>query len=206
MFYYENEYKSLGYNLICGVDEVGRGSLFGSVLSAAVIMPLDDDSIIEGINDSKKLTSKKRENLYDLILSKCIAYSVYSVDASIIDKINIYNATKLSMINAVNALSVTPDVLLIDAMKLNTRIKECSIIKGDSKSYSIAAASIIAKVVRDKMMDEYAKEYKNYGFEKNKGYGTKEHILAIEKYGATGEHRQTFAPLKYKDVYRQELF
>lgn len=206
MFHYENEYKNLGYNLICGIDEVGRGSLFGSVLSAAVIMPLDDDSIIDGINDSKKISPKKREFLYNLILSKCIAYSVYSVDASIIDKVNIYNATKISMINAVNALSVTPDILLIDAMKLNTGIKECSIIKGDSKSYSIAAASIIAKVTRDNMMNEYAKEYKNYGLEKNKGYGTKEHILAIEKYGATKEHRLTFAPLKYKNVYRKELF
>lgn len=206
MFDYENEYKNMGYNLICGVDEVGRGSLFGPVLSAAVIMPLDDKNIIEGINDSKKITSKKREYLYNFILSKALAYSFYSVEASVIDKVNIYNATKLSMINAIKKLSLVPDLLLIDAMKLNMGIKECSIIKGDSKSYSIAAASIIAKVTRDKMMSEYAKEYENYGIEKNKGYGTKEHILAIEKYGATKEHRLTFAPLKYEDVHSKELF
>ena len=174
--HYEKYYLDLGYKYICGIDEVGRGSLFGEVTACAIIMPLDDD-IIKEANDSKKLTAKKREELYKIIIQKALSYSVYSVAANTIDKINIYNATKLAMLKAV----------------------EESIIKGDLKSYSIACASIVAKVSRDKAMDrlsEKNKEYDKYKISKNKGYGTKEHIEAIKKYGASDLHRLSFEPIK----------
>lgn len=196
--HYEKYYLDLGYKYICGIDEVGRGSLFGEVTACAVIMPLDDD-IIKEANDSKKLTAKKREELYKIIIQKALSYSVYSVAANTIDKINIYNATKLAMLKAVEGLSIKPDILLIDAMKIDTEIKQESIIKGDLKSYSIACASIVAKVSRDKAMDrlsEKNKEYDKYKISKNKGYGTKEHIEAIKKYGASDLHRLSFEPIK----------
>lgn len=206
---FEKEFLSFGHKYICGIDEVGRGALFGPVLAGAVIMPLS--YIIGGVDDSKKLSSTKRENLYNDIVSKSISYSVFAVEASIIDKINIYNATKIAMMNAVKSLKVKPDLLLIDAMKLNIGIKEYSIIKGDSKSYSIACASILAKVTRDRMMVELSKKYPYYHIDKNKGYGSKEHLLAIEEHGPSDMHRYTFAPIKDKTdeknaKYKRELF
>ena len=188
----ENEtlLQSKGYKYIAGVDEVGRGPLCGPVVCAAVIMPLDD--IIDGIDDSKKLSKKKREKLFDLIKEKAIAYSICQIESDEIDKINILNATKKCMINAIEALNVKPDVVLIDAVKLDTEYKTVSIIKGDLKSYSIGAASILAKVYRDRLMEDYSKIYPNYGFERNSGYGTKEHINAIKEYGPCQIHRKTF--------------
>ena len=203
-FAYEKEYFSLGYKYICGIDEVGRGCLFGPVTVAAVIMPLELDNdtnivkenIVEEVDDSKKISAKKREDLYDKIINKALCYCVYSVDSKTIDEINIYNATKLAMIKAVEGLSIKPDILLIDAVKLETDIKQCSITKGDFKSYSIGCASIVAKVTRDRMMDELPEEYQKYKVSKNKGYGTKEHIKAIEMYGASDMHRYSFDPIK----------
>lgn len=188
----ENEILLLkeGYKYIAGVDEVGRGPLCGPVVCVAVIMPLDD--IIEGVDDSKKLSKKKRENLYEIIKNKAIAYSICQIEHDEIDKINILNATKKCMINCIESLSVKPDVVLIDAVKLETSYKTVSIIKGDLKSYSIGAASILAKVYRDKLMEEYSKIYPYYGFERNSGYGTKEHINAIKEHGACQIHRKTF--------------
>ncbi len=190
---YEDNAISEGYKYICGVDEVGRGCLAGSVVAASVILNLEHT--IEGIDDSKKLTAKKRENLYEQITKTALAYSIAVIDSETIDNINIYNATKMAMNQSIQSLSITPDLLLIDAMKLNYGINEISIIKGDSKSISIAAASIVAKVYRDNMMTEYAKMYPNYSFEKHKGYGTAIHLKAIQKYGITDIHRKTFKPI-----------
>lgn len=190
---YEDNAISGGHKYICGVDEVGRGCLAGPVVSAAVILNLDEN--IRGINDSKQLSAKKRNSLYQKISTTALAISVSVVDVETIDKVNIYNATKLAMNDAIVKLSIKPDILLIDAMKLHSGINEISIIKGDSKSISIAAASIIAKVYRDNMMTEYAKEYPEYGFEKHKGYGTAVHLKAIEKHGITDIHRKTFKPV-----------
>lgn len=209
-FVYEKEYLSLGYKYICGIDEVGRGCLFGPVTVAAVIMPLElyneaeliKENIVEGVDDSKKISAKKREELYDKIIDKALCYSIYSVDSKTIDEINIYNAVKLAMINAVNNLNIKPDILLIDAVKLDTDIKQCSITKGDSKSYSIGCASILAKVYRDRMMNELPDSYQKYKVAKNKGYGTKEHMKYIEMYGPSDMHRYSFEPIKsnYKET------
>ncbi|MEI0558168.1 ribonuclease HII [Brachyspira intermedia] len=209
-FVYEREYLSLGYKYICGIDEVGRGCLFGPVTVAAVIMPLElydeaeliKENIVEGVDDSKKISAKKREELYDKIIDKALCYSIYSVDSKTIDEINIYNAVKLAMINAVNGLNIKPDILLIDAVKLDTDIKQCSITKGDSKSYSIGCASIVAKVYRDRMMNELPNSYQKYKVAKNKGYGTKEHMKYIEMYGPSDMHRYSFEPIKsnYKET------
>lgn len=196
---YEKEYLESGYKYICGIDEVGRGCLFGPVTAAAVIMPLslnDNENIIEGIEDSKKLTPKKREELSKKIIEKSIAYSIYSVSEKIIDEINILNATKLAMIKAVQNLKIKPDILFIDALKLDIDIEQISIIEGDSKSYSIGCASILAKVSRDETMNNLPEEYQKYKISKNKGYGTKEHLEAIEKYGPSDKHRFTFEPIK----------
>ena len=187
---YEKEFLKKGYTLIAGVDEVGRGPLAGPVVCASVIMPLDD--LIDGVDDSKKLSKKKREMLYDKILEKAVAYSIQEVEPSVIDEINILNATKLCMKNAIETLSIKPDVVLIDAVKIDTSVETFSIIKGDAKSYSIGCASIIAKVYRDRLMEEYAKTYPEYGFEKHSGYGTKQHITAIKEIGACKIHRKTF--------------
>lgn len=193
MFEFENQYKKNGYKFIAGVDEAGRGPLAGPVCVACVIMPLDEDKIIEGINDSKKLTEKKREELFDKILNTAIAYNIHFVDEKVIDDINILNATKKGMSFCINNLSHTPDIVLVDAVKgLDTNVECVSIIKGDAKSYSIAAASILAKVSRDRLMLEYDKMYPEYGFAKHKGYGTKVHIEALKKYGKCQIHRESF--------------
>lgn len=192
MLDYENEYLSKGCKYIAGIDEAGRGPLAGPVAVASVIMPLDEGSIIEGINDSKKLSEKKRDLLYDKIIEKAIAYHVELVDEETIDKINILNATKVGMLVSINELNVKPDVVLIDAVKIDADVPTVSIIKGDQLSYSIACASILAKVTRDRLMLEIDKEYPEYGFAKHKGYGTKAHIEALKKYGKCPRHRNSF--------------
>lgn len=196
---YEREYLKLGYKYICGIDEVGRGCLFGPVTAAAVIMPLsleNNKDIINGIEDSKKLTAKKREELSKKIIEKSISYSIYSISEKTIDEINILNATKSAMINAVKNLKIKPDILFIDALKIDIDIKQISIIKGDLKSYSIGCASILAKVYRDEIMNNLPEEYQKYKISKNKGYGTKEHLEAIKKYGPSNMHRFSFEPIK----------
>lgn len=188
----DKSYFKEGYNYICGIDEAGRGPLAGPVVVAAVIMP--KDSMIEGVNDSKKVSEKKREKLYELIIEEAISYSVGIVDQNEIDRINILNATKAGLTEAVRTLKVKPELILVDAL---TNIDTCgvpyqSIIKGDAKSYSIAAASIIAKVTRDRIMREWDKVYPQYGFEKHKGYGTAAHIAAIKECGLCPIHRRSF--------------
>ena len=180
----ERELLSKGYRYIVGVDEVGRGPLAGPVVCAAVVMPLDEELLIEGVDDSKKLSEKKRETQSTLIKERAIAYTIVEVSEKIIDEINILEATRLGMKQAVEGLSVTPDVVLTDGnMTIDIPFKQHSVIGGDALSYSIGAASIIAKVHRDHMMDEYAKEYPAYAFEKNKGYGTAVQIQAIKEQG-----------------------
>ena len=188
---YERKLNNRGFKYVCGVDEVGRGPLAGPVVCAAVIMPLDD--IIEGVDDSKKLSEKKRESIAKLIHEKAIALSICRIEPEIIDKINILEATKLCMKQAVEGLSVKPDFVLTDGnMTLDISIPQESIIKGDALSYSIGAASIVAKVFRDKIMDEYATQYPEYCFEKNKGYGTADHIKGIKEAGLCAIHRRSF--------------
>lgn len=185
-------YESGKVNYICGIDEAGRGPLAGPVVVGAVIMP--KNSMIEGVNDSKKVSEKKREKLYELITNEAIAYSVGIVDQTIIDDINILNATKKALTESIMDLSVKPDLIMVDALnKINTcEIPYISVIKGDAKVYSIACASIIAKVTRDRMMYEYDKIYPVYGFAKHKGYGTAFHINAIKENGLCMIHRKTF--------------
>ena len=178
--------------VIAGIDEAGRGPLAGPVVCACVIMPLNKCDVIEGINDSKKLTEKKREGLFEQILDKAIAYSIVAVDEKTIDEINILNATKLGMKKAFESLSVSPDIMLIDAVKLDIDCQQENIIKGDSLSYNIASASILAKVYRDHLMKEYDEKYPEYQFAKHKGYGTKVHIEMLKTYGESPIHRQTF--------------
>ena len=192
MLDYELEYFNNGVKLIAGVDEAGRGPLAGPVCAAAAIMPLDKDKIIEEINDSKKLTEKKREALYDKIISTAIAYKIVLIDEKTIDEINILNATKKGMKEAILGLSVKPELVLLDAVNLDIDIESESIIKGDAKSYNIAAASILAKVTRDRLMLELDKIYPEYNFKKHKGYGTKEHIENLKKYGKCDIHRDSF--------------
>ncbi|MGN0819384.1 MAG: ribonuclease HII [Christensenellaceae bacterium] len=189
---FEKEYLAKGYKYIAGVDEVGRGPLCGPVVTCAVIMPLDSQNVIEGITDSKKLSEKKREMLYDKILEKAIAVKISQADNNVIDEINILNATKKCMAESVKGLSVVPDIVFVDALKLDIISEQLSIIKGDLKSYSIGAASIVAKVFRDRMMVEYDKQFPGYGLSKNKGYGTKEHIEALKEMGPCSIHRRTF--------------
>ena len=191
---YEISVRKQGYQLIAGIDEVGRGPLAGPVVAAAVI--LSEDFLLLGIDDSKKLTEAKREEYYDQIMAQAIAVSIGSISPEEIDTINIYEATKKAMLAAVSGLNTAPDFLLIDAMKLDTPYPYEAIIKGDAKSISIAAASIIAKVTRDRLMREIGRVYPEYGFANNMGYGTKEHLLAIEKIGITPHHRKSFAPVK----------
>lgn len=187
----ENEYREKGFNIICGVDEAGRGPLAGPVYAAAVILP--SDCVIEGLNDSKKLTEKKREALFDEIKEKALAYGIASADEKEIDEINILNATFLAMKRAIASLSVRPDLALIDGnQKPHTDIEEVTVIKGDAKSMSIAAASVIAKVSRDRFMLEMAEKYPQYEFARHKGYGTKLHYEKIAQYGVCDIHRRTF--------------
>lgn len=188
--FYEREGLSRGYKIIAGIDEVGRGPLAGPVVCAAVILPLDD--IIEGVDDSKKITKKKREVLYEKIIEKAISYDIERIEPEEIDEINILEATKKCMLACIANLLVKPDLVLIDAVKLNSPVDTLSIVKGDAKSYLIGAASIVAKVYRDRIMEEYSEVYRDYGFERNSGYGTKEHIAAIKRTGACPIHRKTF--------------
>lgn len=190
---YERALMAKGYRYIAGVDEVGRGPLAGPVVCAAVIMPIEEADLIVGVDDSKKLSAKKREQLSELIKEKAIAYSVYEVSEQIIDEINILEATKLGMKMALLSLPVVPDMVLTDGnMTLDITLPQYSIVKGDALSYSIGAASIVAKVHRDAMMDEYAKLYPAYAFDRNKGYGTAAHIQAIKEQGLCPIHRRTF--------------
>lgn len=186
---YEYTYEACAY--ICGIDEVGRGPLAGPVVAGAVILPKDCEILY--INDSKKLSEKKREELYDIIMEKAIATGIGMAGPQRIDEINILQATYEAMREAINNLSIKPDILLNDAVTIpNVDIMQVPIIKGDAKSISIAAASIIAKVTRDRLMVEYDKMMPEYGFAENKGYGTQQHINALKKYGATPIHRRSF--------------
>jgi len=194
MMKYENEIKAEGFQLIAGIDEVGRGPLAGPVVAAAVI--LSDNFYLPGINDSKQLSEQKREEYYEIIMREAISVGIGILSAEEIDQINIYEATKKAMNTAINNSAAFPDYCLIDAMKLTLPIPQTSIIKGDAKSVSIAAASIVAKVTRDRMMKDYSKQFPHYHFEKNMGYGTKEHLLALNAYGPCLIHRKSFAPIK----------
>ena len=189
---YEEKYSNLNY--ICGVDEVGRGPLVGPVVASAVILP--KNSFIEGLTDSKKLSKKKRDYFYEIIKKDALAIGIGIVDNKKIDEINILEASRLAMKKAINSLSIKPDIILTDAMRLDMGIPEEDIIKGDLKSITISAASVIAKVTRDKMMEELHEKYPMYNFIKNNGYPTKEHIEAIKKYGIIKEHRKSFRPIK----------
>lgn len=190
---YEKKLYEKGYNLIGGIDEVGRGPLVGPVVAACCILP--KNYYLEGLNDSKKLTGKKREALYKILVKDAISFGIGIINERRIDEINIYEATKEAMLLAVKACDVKPEYLLIDAMKLNIKIPFTSIIKGDAKSSSIAAASIIAKVTRDKMMIELDSKYPMYGFKNHKGYATKMHVAAVKEYGVIENYRFTFKPI-----------
>lgn len=196
LYKYENDlYKENNNYIIGGVDEVGRGPLVGSVVAACVVLP--QDFILEGLNDSKKLTEKKRDLYYDIIMEQAIAIGIGIIDCKRIDEINIYQATKEAMAIAIENTNIEINHLLIDAMKLDVGIDSTSIIKGDSKSISIAAASVIAKVTRDKMMMQLHEQYPMYSYNTNKGYPTKKHIQAIKEYGLLhDEYRMTYAPIK----------
>ncbi len=188
---YENKAYELGFNVICGVDEAGRGPLAGPVYAAAVILPRG--YVVDGVNDSKKLSEKKRDLLFDKIVDECICYSVGTASVEEIDKINILQATFLAMRRAVEGLSVKPDIALIDGNKKpGLDIEQWDIVKGDAASANIAAASIIAKVSRDRYMLKLAEKYPQYQFEKHKGYGTKLHYEILDKYGISEVHRKTF--------------
>lgn len=186
---YERKHADLDY--ICGVDEVGRGPFAGPVMAGAVILPKDCEILY--LNDSKKLSPKRRDALYDEILSKAVAWSVARVEPERIDEINILQATFEAMREAVSKLEIRPDIILVDAVHIpDIDIPQESIVKGDAKSLSIAAASVVAKVTRDRIMEEYAEQYPGYGFERNMGYGTEEHRNALKSMGATPIHRRTF--------------
>lgn len=189
MFEYELKMQQEGCKYIAGIDEAGRGPLAGPVVVASVIMPLD--SPVEGVNDSKKLSAKKRDMLYDKIIEQAIDMHVAVIPAETIDEINILNATKRGMLECIESLKQV-DCVLIDAVKLQTNVKTVSIIHGDALSYSIAAASIVAKVTRDRLMLEYDKQYPQYNFAKHKGYGTAEHIRLLKEYGPCPIHRRSF--------------
>lgn len=190
---YERKYLDLGYKYIAGVDEVGRGPLAGPVVCASVIMPIEkSEDIIVGIDDSKKLSEKKREFLAEQIKQKAVAYAIFEVSEQEIDQINILNAVRKCMVGAVNSLSIKPDVTLVDGLDTSLDIYAEYVVKGDGKSYSIGCASILAKVYRDKLMVDYAKKFPEYCFEKNKGYGSKQHIEKIKEIGPCSLHRKTF--------------
>lgn len=191
---YERELRNQGVRLIAGVDEVGRGPLVGPVVTACVILP--EHFELPGLTDSKKLSEKKREELFIKIQEQALGIGIGIMSEEVIDEVNIYEATKLAMKKAIMNCPIRPEHILIDAMKLDLDIPSTSIIKGDLKSVTISAASVIAKVTRDKMMYELDEKYPMYDFKNNKGYPTKKHVEAIEKYGIIKEHRKTFAPVK----------
>ncbi len=191
---YEKELYNKNISIIAGVDEVGRGPLIGPVVASAVILP--KNYVLKGLTDSKKLSEKKRNYYYDIIKKDALAIGIGIIDNNIIDEINIYEATKLAMKQAINNLNIKPQHILIDAMNLDIDIPITPIIKGDFKSQTIAAASVIAKVTRDKMMYELDKNYPEYNFKNNKGYPTKDHLDAIEKYGILKDHRKSYGPVK----------
>lgn len=194
MLAHEKRAWAHGKQYVVGIDEVGRGPLAGPVVSAAVILP--EDFSVVGINDSKQLSLAKREAFYDLLQEEAIAIGVGIKNAEVIDRVNIYEASKLAMIEAVEQLRVEPDHLLIDAMTLPIPISQENIIKGDAKSVSIAAASIVAKVTRDRLMETYDTQYPGYGFAQNAGYGTKAHLEGLDQQGITPIHRKSFAPVR----------
>ena len=187
MLSYEKDFKE---NLIAGIDEAGRGPLAGPLVCACVIMPKTD--LIDGIDDSKKLSPKKREELFDKIVQNAIAYSIIEIDEKTIDEINILNATKLGMKKALESLKVKPEIILTDAVRIETEISQQNIIHGDGLSYNIAAASILAKVYRDRLMQKLSLSYPQYLFAQHKGYGTKQHIENLKKFGPCPHHRKTF--------------
>ena len=195
MYVYERAAAAAGHTLVAGVDEAGRGPLAGPVAVAAVILP--QEAHLPRINDSKKLSAAMREELFTQIVAIAISYHVALIDAEIIDRMNILQATRMGMYEAIAALTPAPDEVLIDAVQLpKLSMPSQSIIKGDAKSASIAAASILAKVTRDRLMDEYDFTYPNYGFAKHKGYGTREHVEAIRTYGVCPLHRKSFEPIR----------
>lgn len=189
MLDYEKKYVS---KIVAGIDEAGRGPLAGPVICACVIMPMSEVDIIDDIDDSKKLSEKKREELFEKITKKALSYSIVEIDEKTIDKINILNATKLGMKKALESLKVKPEIVLIDAVKIESNILQENIIKGDALSYNIAAASILAKVYRDRLMKKYDEQFPIYNFAKHKGYGTKEHIQKLKEFGPCPIHRSTF--------------
>ena len=194
MLAYEKELYAQGIDLIAGVDEVGRGPLAGPVVAAAVILP--EDCKISGLNDSKKIPKSKHKEIYEAVLQNAIAIGIGIKDNQVIDQVNIYEATKLAMMEAIGQLEPQPQHLLIDAMKLDLPISQTSIIKGDANSLSIAAASIVAKVTRDQMMEEFDREYPGYDFAQNAGYGTVNHLASLDQLGVTPIHRRSFEPVK----------
>ncbi len=195
LYKYENELWPKGINYIGGIDEVGRGPLVGPVVTACVILP--KDFVLEGLTDSKKLTEKKRDEYYDYIMDHALSIGIGMMDNKVIDEVNIYEATKLAMYQAIENSKITPEHVLIDAMKLEKlSMPSTSIIKGDAKSISIAAASVIAKVTRDRMMIELDKKYPMYGFKDHKGYPTKKHLEAIKEYGILDNYRTSYKPVK----------
>lgn len=194
MLTYEKSLYAEDYELIAGIDEVGRGPLAGPVVAACVVLPKNEK--IVGLDDSKKIPKKKHDAIYQEVLKRALAVGVGIVEASVIDSVNIYEATKLAMLAALDDLPIRPNYLLIDAMKLDCPIPQQSLIKGDATSLSIAAASIVAKVKRDQLMAEYDSLYPGYGFTKNAGYGTQKHIEGLSKLGITPIHRQSFEPVK----------
>lgn len=190
---YERELRKKGIKLIAGVDEVGRGPLVGPVVAACVILP--EDFLLDGLTDSKKLSEKKREEFYDKIMEQAVSVGVGIISEKVIDEINIYEATKLAMRDAISNMDIIPEHILIDAMPLDLDIPTTSIIKGDLKSITISAASVIAKVTRDRMLDDLGENYPMYDFKSNKGYPTKKHLDAIDEYGIIDEHRRSYAPV-----------
>lgn len=194
MLAYEKELYAQGIQLIAGVDEVGRGPLAGPVVAAAVILP--ENCKIPGLNDSKKIPKSKHQAIYQAVLDQALSVGIGVKDNQVIDQVNIYEATKLAMLEAIQELNQQPQHLLIDAMKLDLPISQTSIIKGDANSLSIAAASIVAKVTRDQMMAAYDQEYPGYDFGQNSGYGTTKHLEGLEKHGVTPIHRRSFEPIK----------
>ena len=194
MLRYEKDLYQAGYQTIAGIDEVGRGPLAGPVVAAAVVLP--KACKIKGLNDSKKIPKKKHMTIYQAIMDQALAVGIGIMDNTVIDQVNIYEATKIAMKDALSKLSCKPDYLLIDAMKLDVDIPQQSIIKGDANSLSIAASSIVAKVTRDKLMADYDKEFPGYDFAQNAGYGTKSHLQGLERHGVTSIHRKTFEPVK----------